>query len=234
MMIRIAAIALALCGVQEGKAKRLLEKVEARFTASKGLEIKFRFRIEEQREQTFERREGPGTAMIKGEKVFVSMLVPRGGKDVPFELVSDGRRTAWHTGAASNPPVETPAHFSANLRVFWARVGVGGPPIADMRPWWLLAQTGKPDAADHCEVKDVEEKTDEKGASYLAYFVDHPGLPSGKARYELWYDPKSFLPAKLLIRYKGDGVQGTYQETYEKIDPEAELPDERFSIPRGK
>jgi hypothetical protein len=234
-MIALASfMALATAGFQGGDGTPVLQKIEDRLSSAKSLDICFRFVLEEVREQTSQRLSGPGRASVQdGGKIRLTLTFPKGAKDETFEIVSDGKRTAWRSGEPWNPPADTPAHFATNLRVVWSRVGCGGPPTADMAPWLLAAQSGKPDAADKCKIGNV--RTGGHAATpLLTYTIDEPGLESGKAECTLWYDPKTFSPKKRLIRFKSEKSEGSYEESYDKVAVDGEMPPDHFELPRKK
>lgn len=220
-------LAALLALLQDPAAEETWRKLEESIVKAKTVTVRFRVEGTGAQEAPDRDLRANGTMTLKeGGKMRLEITMTTGGRERKSVLIGDGKNLSLAVDGAETRSVPAAKGTEGLAPLLLARLGA-------MMSSFMPVGAGAPEGSLSIEVSGVKAGEDDGAAKTLQFVTTNKVREKVMSATDtrLWWDPKTRLPIKrVLTLRKGDAVQGTLTETYEKFELDADVPDETFRV----
>jgi outer membrane lipoprotein-sorting protein len=220
--------------LQDKTAEETLKKIETQIEKARTVSLKCNFEIS----QTL-----PKTSLLSGSAMVIlkrsdRLLLTTRNPDDPEKqiarLICNGERLRCFSPELADSHLHYPANCEKIFRFGISHLGIhlAWDLFGNTVPVGTRAPGIDPKLA--CQISDLKNGADEGSAKTLTYLIkvgDDVGWGINTCNIKLSYDPKTYRPLKRIATATGENRERTITENYSDVILDAEIPDEKFTLP---
>jgi outer membrane lipoprotein-sorting protein len=228
----LAALAVFL---QDKTAEETFKKIEEMILNARAVSVRFKCDLVTSTRSGKEESKFSGTLFLKnGDKLNLTVNTLTLGKEETRSIVSDGDVRRFIKGPTGGPFL-TRGHggvvkgITKSHATDLARIGVFR--MLDLKDYRLASEPEDP----QFRAFDFGWGEEDKATKSIKHKVKFPGMDQ-TAEVELCYDPKTYNLIKRIISFETAplGTSTVATETYQEFTLNADIPNEKFTLPPDK